>query len=382
MSQERGLGLRLPTRIIVILAIALGLQPLPAQQPAKPHWTVSYSHRDTQTSLSLGEIRFADATHGVAVGRLGKPAEPVALVTADGGASWNLIRLKSYARSLFFLGVENGWMTAADGLWKSIDGGKSFKKISGRHLGRVYFLDTQRGFAVGSDARQLTFGTQYDSLSATPAGKSPLRREVEVQVPTQQLLETRDGGVTWKEHPVSKRLGGAAVRSIDFAGKHGVAMGGMQRSGAVQSDGRTSTVRVIAETGDGGDTWTVSRLTLPGLTCSYRLAPGGVGYALTSELYRIEAEPTLATRVFAHPDLVAADVAVLADGSIWLATIGRAPAGKWVATEVRMLHSTSGSGFTETAIGSAVKAKFVALTKAPGGGMWAVTDTGIILKLN
>lgn len=372
-------------RFMVILAIALGLQPV------KTHWAVSYSHKDPRSSLILSNIRFADAAHGVAVGRLGKPGrpsrgdltEPVALTTADGGASWNLLRLKSHAWSLFFLDAENCWMTAADGLWKSIDGGKSFKKISGRRLGRVHFLDSRHGFATGTGSRTAFVAPETFPLESNPPpwGSPPRLSLDATRVPTEQLQESRDGGVTWKVHPASKQLGSATVRSIDFEGKRGAAMGVLPRSGAVQPDGSYSTVTVIAETGDGGDTWTVSRLTLPGLAHDYQLAPGGGGYALTPELYRIEAEPTRATRVFARPDLGVTDLAVQGDGSAWVAAVARPPAGTWVATEVRMLHSAPGGGFTETAIESAVKARFVAITKAPGGGMWAATDTGIILNL-
>src|SRR5512143_2256802 len=88
-------------RTTVILVFALVLQPLLAQQPARTHWAVSYSHQDARFSLRLVEIRFADERHGVAVGwlaRAGRPersdqTEPAALMTADGGKSWNLVPL-------------------------------------------------------------------------------------------------------------------------------------------------------------------------------------------------------------------------------------------------------------------------------------------------
>ena len=387
-------------RLIIVLAGAIGLQPLFAQQPAKAHWAVSYSHKDPRSSLILSEIRFADATHGVAVGRLGKPgwpfrynlAEPVALTTVDGGATWNLVPLKSPARSLFFLGVGNGWMTAEDGLYKSTDGGKSFKRISGRRLGRIHFLDSRYGFAVGTGSRTSFVAPDTFPLEDHPPpwGSPPRVRLSETRVPTEQVLETRDGGVTWKVHPVSKRIGGAFVRSIEFAEKRGAAMGVVRvpRSGVVQPDGRYSTVTVIAETGDGGATWTVSRPTLSGDTRAFRLAPGGGGYALVwpirtgmmPAIYRIEAGQTGATRVFASGDLVPTDLAVLGDSSLWLATVRYPSYG--IPTEVKMLCTSSGNAFTDTAIESPVTANNVVMTAAPGGTMWAATDTGIILKLN
>ena len=186
--------------------------------------------------------------------------------------------LKSRARSLFFLGIENCWMTSGDGLWKSTDGGKSFKKISGSRFGRVHFLDARHGFAVGSDARQRIFaGAEAGILPPgdTLPGGVPVPRLREDLVPTRQLLESRDGGLTWKEHPVSKQLDGAFVNTLEFSGQRGAAFGvSSPRTGS------HSATAVLASTGDGGATWTVSWPALLGLASAYRLAPGGAGYAL------------------------------------------------------------------------------------------------------
>ena len=212
----------------------------------------------------------------------------------------------------------------------------------------------------------------------------------EVSVPTQQLLETRDGGATWKEHPASRRLSGAATRSIDFEGMRGTAVGIVTQRGS--GPGRQAvpfpTLTVITETEDGGDTWTISYPTLPGDIRVYQQAAGGGGYALVwpvgkdmaSAIYRIEAGQNGTTCVFSIPGLVGTDLTVLGDGSVWLATVAEPPYG--TPREVRMLYSASGNAFTDTAIESGVTANNVVMTAAPGGTMWAATDTGKILKLN
>ena len=285
-------------------------------------------------------------------------------------------------------------MTASDGLWKSTDIGRSFKKISTRRFAWVDFLDSQHGFAVGSDARQIGFvqsETVMIPLSATMPRGSPVERTPEeTRVPTQQLMETMDGGVKWKVHPVSKEVKGAYFRTIEFAGQSGVVMGMIYRRVALPSAASTSAVTVIAETGDGGRAWKVSHLNLPGQTRIYRAAPGGGGYALVwpgegmaRELYRIEAGQTGATRVFADPSLFANGLAVRGDASVWLATVVRRPgvAITPAGTEVKMLYSANGSDFKEIAVRPKVTANGVVITSAPGGTMWAATDTGIILKL-
>jgi hypothetical protein len=201
---------------------------------------------------------------------------------------------------------------------------------------------------------------------------------------------------------VSENVGGAFVDTIEFVGQRGTVTGGIRQRVPPTLEAPYRSVTVVAGTGDGGGTWTVTRPALPGVTRGYRLGPGGAGYALvwlgggrTPEVYRTDAGQTDATRVFADPDLVVTDLVVLADGSVWLAAVARPPGGGTIpgGTEVHMLYSESWNVFEKATVEprvtddaammveSPVTANTVVLTSAPGGTMWAATDTGIILKL-
>ncbi len=136
-----------------------------------------------------GVFRFIDPRNGWMLCPTGGGAgiEPKELFrTEDGGATWRFLTrtgsqpgdmpLSSYARDLFFLDAQHGWLSTAKGdLLMTRDGGKSWSRLPG--LGgdvvNLQFLSPQQGFAVVKESPD-----------------------------TSRLLVTFDGGKTWVERYV------------------------------------------------------------------------------------------------------------------------------------------------------------------------------------
>jgi len=75
--------------LCVLAALVAWVTPLGAER-----WQVQYFYDQNKSSLAITDLCFASAVRGVAVGSIheGGRQRPVALVTADGGAHWQLVR--------------------------------------------------------------------------------------------------------------------------------------------------------------------------------------------------------------------------------------------------------------------------------------------------
>ena len=80
--------------LCALAALVAWVTPLDAER-----WQVQYFYDQNKSSLAIGDLCFASAARGVAVGSIheGSRQRPVALVTSDGGAHWQLVPLKEAA---------------------------------------------------------------------------------------------------------------------------------------------------------------------------------------------------------------------------------------------------------------------------------------------
>jgi photosystem II stability/assembly factor-like uncharacterized protein len=76
--------------------------------------------------------------------------KPTAVVTSDGGAHWDVVKLEEAPVSLFFLNDSLGWMVTEKGIWKTDEAGKDWKKLPKPPAlpMRVYFADENHGWAA------------------------------------------------------------------------------------------------------------------------------------------------------------------------------------------------------------------------------------------
>ena len=167
----------------------------------------------------------------------------MSLTTSDGGATWTTERTQEFGRSLFFLNDSLGWMVTNEGLWKTVESGRSWTKLprsaATKWLTQVCFLDENKGWAIGErksvymtvdggkkwsrvDAadkvdtkpenttfRAIAFADALNGMivgqSAPPAPPNRLPAYLQPELSNRReqphltiVLETRDGGKTWK----------------------------------------------------------------------------------------------------------------------------------------------------------------------------------------
>lgn len=230
---------------------------------ADEHWELQYQYRQVDSTLTLNDLTFPDQTHGIACGfttdRKGKD-HPIVLLTSDGGQNWSETQVKETCLSLFFLPDASGWMVTDNGVWSSEESGRAWTKLksSPANTLRLWFVDHQHGFAAGrqkhvwetkdggatwtaveeaanapGDAVYTTYGDiSFSGLKGMVAGwdippqrggpdwMNPVNAKSARQVPhVSILLQTKDGGVTWKENHVSLfgQITRISMNSLDMA---------------------------------------------------------------------------------------------------------------------------------------------------------------------
>ena len=146
-------------------------------------WTTQF--HPIQKGARLSAIAFPTAMVGYAVGYIRREsATPFMLKTADGGDTWTEVApplTQGTPIDIFFLDEQTGWVVGASGddglVLKTTDGGASWEvtRVHGSsiYFNRVVFLDSLRGFALGS----IKIDGKYYSA----------------------IWETQDGGATWNE---------------------------------------------------------------------------------------------------------------------------------------------------------------------------------------
>lgn len=145
--------------------------------------------------------------------------------TGDGGSTWTkVLTVESRITNIFFINNQKGWLTGERGfVARTTDGGLTWAQESAPtsvDLTSVFFINEQTGWVVG--------------LGST-------------------ILYTRDGGVTWKNGSVSGLIGLPPLASVSFADElHGWAVGGY---GEGISFSLFTPSNLILSTSDGGLTW-------------------------------------------------------------------------------------------------------------------------------
>jgi hypothetical protein len=393
-----------------LLAGALLLPSASAQPPSEQgKWTLQYFYDQNGKDLHITDLAFPSAKRGIAVGaiidREGRKPQFTSLVTSDGGEHWALTPLKELPRSIFFLDESNGWMVTGESLWFTQEAGRSWTRIGDQikpnkklasppHAGlilRVWFLDTQHGFAVG------------------------LQKSV---------FETRDGGRTWKplaEAAVPASNPAYSVYShIAFAdGRRGLIAGGYvpPRTAGKSREERDEEddlpdwmhpesalhrrqvplLTIELDTRDGGDTWKSGTAPLLGSVVSTRLA-GESGllvfnyadsFELPAEVYRLDLKTGRSESVFKKKDRLVTDAAVFpgvangTNGRAFLAAVE--PTGRLrsapIPGKVRMLSSANMKDWEEMPVDYRAVAQSLVLAGPDAEHLWAATDTGMILRL-
>lgn len=352
-----------------LLLFALALAPL----ASAAEWKVSYFHDHPREVLQFADIAFPSAQRGIAVGniqdQLGeRRPRPVAMVTADGGANWAEVKLSDAPYSLFFLDDSLGWMVTEQGIWKTDESGRNWKRMSKHSPGallRVWFLDANHGFAIGRE---------------------------------KTVLETKDGGKSWKPVPAAQEPTGnrnyAAYTQIAFLNSKTGLIGGAAvpptRRGLSANNRQIPTMTLQLQTTDGGVTWKPSAAPLFGELTGLKLR-GRSGlllftfsneFEVPSEVYRLTNATGDTTSAFRAKDRRVTDMELF-DDHAFLAAV-EPPRGAKQANglpgKIHVLESTDLATWTEIPVDYRATGAWPLLSGPDVQHMFLATDNGMILR--
>jgi hypothetical protein len=350
--------------LLCLLAAAASLQ-------AAPTWRVESSPA-RKGSLAIRDLKFLSASRGVAVGLLreGRRTRPVAILTGDGGRTWNTVETQEEGSSLFFVNEDTGWMVTGQGLWKTTDSGRGWTKLPPRAategLLRVYFLDERRGWAVGTH---------------------------------KAVHETADGGVSWSRVVAAEEVDSnpdyTSYNWVTFVnGRHGLIAGASlpPQPGKASDRRELPHLTIFLDTRDGGATWRASMTSMFGRVTRVAFAAdaGGLGliefqrdFEFPSEVFRIDWKTGQSSRVFRRADCAVTDIAFGAAGEAYLAAVEVKARRRSPDTpgRLRVFQSSDLSSWTEMRVAARAVARRATLSVLDAGHAWVATDDGMILRL-
>lgn len=336
-------------------------------------WSVAYFYDHAREVLRLSDLAFPSAQRGIAVGyiedQLGmRRPRSIALVSADGGTNWAEVKLSDIPYSLFFLDDSSGWMVTEQGIWKTEESGRSWKRLSKHSPGtllRVWFLDDKHGFAVGRE---------------------------------KTVLESKDGGKSWKPVPAAQLPTGnrnfAVYSQIFFSNKQTGLIAGSAippvRRGLSANNRQIPTMTIQLQTNDAGATWKPSAAPLLGeITELKMLGSNGLvlfrfdnQFEVPSEVYRLAAGADQPLSAYRAKDRRVTDMELF-DGHAFLAAVEPPRLAKEAAGlpgKAHVLESTDLSTWTEIPVDYRATGSTLMLSGADPGHMFLATDNGMILR--
>lgn len=341
-------------------------------------WKSVYFYDEDGAGLRLHDLQWPGPGCAIALGteaNRGK-VKHVAVISNDGGKTWALTPLKSHARSAFFLNDRLGWIVTESGLERTGDCGRTWEKLGRqKDIVRVWFRDEALGWAVGAPKK---------------------------------TLETRDGGKTWKDiaavDPPKSDPDRSIFAWVEFANeKKGVMVGWHQPDRKsprfpawmdpeeAKLHRQLPSLTLMLQTLDGGTTWKGFTASVMGRMTRLRLGPDGSGLAVLefdpgfewpSEVFGMGVGATTVARVYRDKHLAVTDAAIGSDGWSYLAGVEvegtmRLP----VPTKVKIVRSLDWKNWEPMAVDYRASGGFVRIAVGPNRALMALTDTGMILRL-
>lgn len=369
------------TNLLASLVCTLSLVASAADPAQAPRWQMQYFYDQAKSELVLQDIQTPSVRRGVAIGSIqdGKGGrKPTAVVTSDGGAHWDVVKLAEVPVSLFFLNDSLGWMVTEKGIWKTDEAGKDWKKLPKPPASprRVYFVDENHGWAACNK---------------------------------KTVLVTRDGGHKWEPIRTASEPPGAVERSayswISFANRnYGIVLGFNQpamRWGSMfpawmdpedaLSRRETPHLAYTLVTLDGGKTWRAASMSLFGQMTRARFSASGPALGLIehgvsatypSEVYKLDWRAGKNQTIFRDKRYFITDIWLTRDGTSYLAGIEMAGRVHSIAPgNVKVFKSGDMISWTEMAVDYRAVARRAMLSGADEANLWLATDSGMILKL-
>jgi photosystem II stability/assembly factor-like uncharacterized protein len=350
---------------------------------AEDRWKIQFFYDKPDAVFDIRDLACPSAARCIGAGVIGDMKDRVkgaTVVTSDGGRRWTMEDFADEPVSLFFLpetrsaaGV--GWIAARHGIWKTEEGGRSWKKIAAlRGIVQMHFLDPMHGFAIG-----------YPKA----------------------IYETKDGGSTWTKPDAAQLAPGKAdnivYQCIAFDGQQGVVLGKpvSQRPGqypiwmtpnAERHRQQKESPVFMLQTLDGGKTWKFDTGALAGdiTELSFTKDKHVLAlmeyhdlYTFPSAVIRINLGAPGREAVFERKDRAVRALAVLEDGSVLMAAVE--PPGNTnqvpVPGKLKVLRSVDLKNWHEMDVDYRADAQHATIAAPDGQHAWVATDTGMILGL-
>jgi hypothetical protein len=359
--------------VCALVALAAWTMPLAAQR-----WQVQYFYDKNKSTLAIGDFQFASPDRGVAVGVIeeARRRRPVALVTADGGARWEMVPLEEAPVSLFLLNENIGWLVTAKGLWQTVEAGKSWRKLPRvpADVNRVFFLDEKHGWAAC---------TKKTVLETVDGGQRWIPVEAASKAPGDPKYST----YTWITFP-TPQLGLVTGWNLPPR-RNAPSLPEWVDPEATLKHRETPHISFSIETNDGGKNWRSSSSSAFGAITRIRLRPQGSGLGLVeytesfpfpSEIYQILWPSGKSNSVYKNKKFAVSDIWLAADGTAYLAGAVHDGQLRILPGKVQVLQSQDYKNWSPLEVDYRATANRTVLAAA-GDRMWLATDTGMILKL-
>lgn len=342
---------------------ALVLTAVASARGEGPRWKAVHS-----AALRIHDLAVSGPGHAVALAVDGR--QPLALATRDGGATWQRAPLPEEGRSLFLLDAANGWAATVDGVLRTTDGGASWSRAA--RLGgvwRLFFHDARNGWAVGAPKAIWRTADGGVTWTGEPAAAQPPSAPEHSVYHWVDFVTARAGVITGASMPPRKGASSPVPAWRD------------PRRETRRPE--WPALSLVLETRDGGATWKASSASLFGRLTRMRYARDGRGLALVEfhdafewpgEVYLVDLrESGKTTRVFRSKDRAVTDALLFPGGAGYLAAIGPG---------TRRLHILRGlTEWEEMPLPGPVTGDRAMLAAAGPDAIWAAVDSGVILRL-
>lgn len=362
-------------RVVAALLVLAGLG------HAAERWRIEYFYDEDSSSLTLNDLWFASPRRGIAVGYLTERGKtrPAAVLTSDGGQNWSLVRTPEIGASLFFVNENLGWMVARNGLYRTEDSGRTWKRWkSPAGILRVHFQSESRGWAVGL----------RKGIFETSDGGQHWTRVAAGDEPKSDPEFTAYGWIAFANEKTGLIAGWSRPPRSDDRPR----VPDWMDPARAQRRREWPSLTILLETRDGGKSWKPSVTSMFGTVSRICLAADGRGLGVIeftnafdwpSEVFRLNWRTGNSVRVFRRTDRAVTDAALLPNGPAYLAAVE--PQGLRVRLPVpgklRILRSESLAEWQEMEVDYRAFARRAMLAVADPGNVWVATDTGMILKL-
>jgi hypothetical protein len=343
---------------------------------AQERWKIQYFYDKPDAVFNIRDLACPSAQHCLAVGAivdLNGKSKGATVTTSDAGQHWNLEDFSEEPVSLFMPNENMGWIVTDRGIWASVEGGRSWKKLANlKGIVDVHFLDEQHGFAIGYP---------------------------------EAIYETTDGGVKWSkvseaQTPPAKPED-VIYDCIAFDGPQGVIAGHLLTEknrryptwlvpNAERVLQQQQSVLFLLQTLDGGKTWKFSSNAVVGNITAFRFTKEDSVLALVEyhDMYELPSAVvkiklgTLGTQtIFGERDRAVSDVALLPGGGGMITAVE--PPGNTnqvpIPGKLKILRSKDLKLWEEADVDYRADAQRAMIAAPDAQHVWVATDTGIIL---